>query len=263
MKCLFGSLSILAFIVFSLSCSSRVEERDENTFSVARELSWYTINLHGKSHEITAFCEDLIDAIADIEGIKLEKVLISSGRSFQTLNKGEYNSILTISSKDDVIEDQYFFSDLFLNLGPVLVVRDDSKYRFLDDFHERLLGVWEGTTYAQKLEMNPSTVTRLYYDVSKAIDELIAGKIDGVALDLLAARRYAGGAYRERVKIVMPPLEKRGIRIVTGKNENDMKLIMHVNEGLKKLIGNGTYQRLLKKWKLDKEGVGVSEGIQK
>ena len=65
---------IKTFVMFLLvavtSCSSP-EPAAPKTYRVVRESSWYAVNLYGKEQNVTAFTDELLEAVAKKEGFTM------------------------------------------------------------------------------------------------------------------------------------------------------------------------------------------------
>ena len=144
-------------------------------------------------------------------------------------------------------EKVYDFSDLYLATGPTIVMRIDAKVDSLEELSGKEIAVIQGSDYGLILEKYSGVIQRSYLTTPAALNALSAGDIDGVIIDILTARAYCNDLFQGKLKIVFPPLNGDGLRLVTmhGKNEG---LIRRFDKGLKTLKDDGTYQKILDKW---------------
>jgi polar amino acid transport system substrate-binding protein len=165
------------------------------------------------------------------------------------LQKDKYEAILSSMPPYVFNTQQFDFSEIYLPLGPVLVVPIQSPIRSLDRLDGKEIGVISGSTGPLILEKSPGVLIRFYDSIPKALNDLIAGTIDGAIIDILSAVAYCRDLYQEELKIVTPPLDEEGLRLIT-KHGSTPTLIKGFNNGLAKMKSNGSYAKLLDKWEL-------------
>lgn len=158
--------------------------------------------------------------------------------------------MLTSMTPLPIYRDLYTFSEVYLYVGPVLIVSANSPVTALEQMEGKTIAVPSGAP-SQLLAVGvPMVVIREYPQISEALEDVAIGKVDGVLVDALQAYAYVRDLYHGVLRVATPPLTNDGLRLVVLRGKHQ-KLITAFNAGLKKLIENGTYNALQKKWGLD------------
>lgn len=237
----------LLFLVLCLaSCSSA---RDK-TYRIARDPTWYPLDMQGKEKYIFAFSDDLIMAIADKERLHIE-LQVATWESLEDGLRGKRcDAILSSMMPRGQNEALFSFSNPYLMLGPVLVVPFDSRATSLDDMEGKIVAVETGSQAVILASRYPNVIIRTYDAMTVGLEDVARGNVDGALLPVLIARAYARDLYQGVLKVATPPMGHLALRLVTLKDQ-DKKLIDWFDNGLKALIDDGTYDKLLQKWSLN------------
>lgn len=240
-------LGLLLLIILSACDSSSVF--GPKTYIIARDPTWYPMDFMGKGDNVLAFSDELLTQIAHIEDIEIEIGNATWEGVVFDLWKHEFDGILSTLDPTDANEAMYDFSNPYLYIGEVLVVRCNSDILSLKDMNNKIIGVRSNSLSLLTIEQFPGIVTRSYNNVAKAMEDLEYSRLDGVVLEILPAYTFVNSIYRDKLRVCTIPLTQQGLRLVTIKN-TDPSLIEHFNDGLKKLKENGSYDLLLRKWGL-------------
>lgn len=211
--------------------------------------SWYPLDFDMRTNNVTAFSTELLTQIGKVEKIPFVKVSVNWDTLMEGLKKEEYEAILTSMPPYIFNEKLFDFSDIYLPLGPVLVVPIGSMIHSLDNLSGKEIGVISGSSSQLILEGSSGVLIRSYDSIPKALNDIADGTLNGAMIDILSAVAYCNDLYQGKLKIVTPPLNDEGLRLVT-KHDTASDLIRGFNKGLKKLKKNGDYEALLKKWGL-------------
>ena len=217
--------------------------------TVAIDPSWYPLEFGERTNNINAFSTELLTEIGKIEKIPFVKLTVNWDTLLEGLKKGSYEAILTSMPPYIFNEKLFDFSDIYLPLGPVLVVPVASSIRSLQDLDGKEIAVIGGSSSAFLLEPIPGVLIRDYSSVPQALNSLASGSIDGALIDILSAVAYCNDLYQGQFKIVTPPLTDEGLRLVTLRG-GAPGLIVGFNAGLQRLKKSGSYDELLAKWGL-------------
>lgn len=217
---------------------------------VGVDASWYPLTLGERDNAITAFSTELLSEIGKIEKIPFVKVTVNWDVLMEGLQKDQYQAILTSMPPYIFNQKLFDYSDLYLPLGPVLVVNKQSNIDALSQLEGKEIGVVSGDTNSTLiLEKSQGVLIRYYDTIPSALNAVSTGTIDGAMVDVLSATAYCRDLYQDTLKIATPPLNEEGLRLVTKHNANP-KLIKSFNEGLERLKKNGAYAELMDKWGL-------------
>lgn len=211
--------------------------------------AWYPLNFMGREAAVGAFSDELLKEIGKIQKIQISKVSRNWDNLLPGLQEGKYGAILSSIQPYLFYEKLYDFSDLFLETGPVLVVRADSSLKNLNMLAGKEVSVQGGTPGAMLLEKTPGALIRYYDSIPRALTDLYEEVIDAAIVDVLAAQAYCNDLYQGKLKIATLPLTSEGLRLVVLHGKHP-ELLEDFNEGLKKLKSKGMYQKIAQKWGL-------------
>ena len=242
-----GGLLAVWLLIRACSGSGGVED---HVLLVAQDATWYPLDLRGKEQNMVVFTKALLEAIAKEEGFQVEIIQVASAGLYDGLDQGSFDAIFSSLTPNVITERRYVFSDLLYVLGPVLVIREGTDYKTLEDLRGKVIGIEAGTMQQFQLPSDPEFVIIPYPTVSIALDNLSKNAIDAVIMDVLRAYSYTHGFYEDRLKIASSPLLVKGIRIAARNEPKYHKFILKINSGLEKLIKNGTYEKLIRRFGL-------------
>lgn len=230
-------LLVLA-LVFLVGCE---KQPSLGKYSIGRDPSWFPLQLDQQFFpNITAFTTVLVQKISKVEEVPLTVIDLSWAQLFQSLEEEEVAGIFTSLPPTPITTDKYTFSDPFLWLGPVLVVKKGAPVTSLLDLEGKIVGVNQFSESVLIVQEYPSILIKLYENMPTALEDLVEGKIDGVLLETLEAHALIPNLYPDSLKIVTAPLNDKGLRLITLKGKNEA-LIRHFNAGLKKLRHSSNY----------------------
>lgn len=239
----------LSWLIFRAASAPAV--KSNTTYLVARDSTWYPIDLRGKEKSMVGFTDELIEAVGKLQNFKVITFEVGPNALFDGLNIGNYDAVFSSLTPSVINRAQYEFSEPFYLLGPVLIVRKSSKIRSFDDLTEgKILGLASGTLQQYNIA-EPKGVIIIPYDSSKtAMEKLDQNIIDGVLMDALSAYVLTGGFYSSSMIVITNPLTNKGLRLIASKTDRHKAFIEQFNAGLKELKENGGFQKLLSKWDL-------------
>lgn len=233
---------------FLSSCSNN--NSHTKTYRIAKDDSWYPLNLQGKEKNMSAFASELLLEIAKEEDFRFEAPPTTTDSLMLGLDDGEFDAILTSKLPDPYLQERYLFSDPFYRLGPVLVVAASSRIRNLAEVEGKIIGIMSGISLSSNAKPQLSALFIPYSNATMALDDLEKNKIDGIIMDAMMAYIYIKGPFKGRGKVITPTLNNAGLRLMTLNGSNAEKLVESFNDGLAKLKENGQYKALLNKWDL-------------
>lgn len=240
---------LLSFLFCSCSTNSK-DLSGTKTYRIARDPSWYPLVLQGLEAPILGFTDDLLNHIAKKEQFKIEYVSASWDALNQGLKQGRYDVIATSMPEVLANVENYSFSNIYLPLGPVLIVPQNTLNGDLESFKGREAGVLDGSiAEIQILEKIPTLSIHTYPNYPSLLQDLVNGNIDVALMPSLIASGYVRDLYFNELKIVGTPMTKEGLKVATLYEENEA-FIQKFNESLSALIEDGTYDQLQKKWQL-------------
>lgn len=238
------TLSVFITILFS-SC----QLVRPKVYTIGIDPSFYPAPLEGQADNVYGFTADLLQAIASIEKIKIEIIPLGSESTFSGLKLKKYDSIISSLDPVNIQNEWYSVSDLYLKIGPVLIVPYASNLSDLGQFNSKIVGCLTSSDGYYLLQKYPHIVIAPFMNPAFMMEALQFKDIDGAVLGLLAAKDYVHNLYPRILKIVGCPLTSEGLRLVTLKDQQKT-LMNHFNHGLMEAEKKGIYQNLRMKWDL-------------
>lgn len=247
-------IAILAAWLMIRSCSKGHVPRKQ-LYVIGRDSTWYPEDLMGKERNLQAFTNDLFNAVGQETKLRFAWLEAASSSLVDGLGSDLYDAILSSMQPNFLNQNKYLFSELIFQLGPVLIVRKDSTATSLADMQKKMIGIPNGFNFIfntiKKSGANAYNMFVIpYANMNKALESLDRNQMDGIIMDVLPAYAYIEGFYSDKLKVVTPPLNDEGLRLVTLKDQESQELINEFNQALETLKKNGTYDKLLSKWNL-------------
>jgi len=199
-----------------------------------------------KTQAFEGFDVDLAGAVAKRLGVKVRFVDAEWQGLLGGLRKGDFDVLVTCMSKSEARAENVNFSDVYYELNDVIVVRKGtSGIRSEADLKGKVVGVQLGSASEQivdkmkglkevrRFNYNPEAFLDLKH---RRIDALVVGYAYAVN-QIKADPSYAvAGPVGEKAEIVM--VLPKGADALTAK----------VNEALRTLRADGTYEELVARW---------------
>lgn len=231
------------------ACTGLPTAPRSHVYVIARDPTWYPLNLMGKEKTLVAFSNDLLLTIAKRRDVRIEVIDVSSNFLFQGLNDKNYGAVLSSLTPNPVNKQDYNFSEPFFFVGPVLIVPANSDIKSL----QATSGLVIGVRRSDSLVFDTTKYNAYYkpYDaITMAFNDLQHNRIDGIILPAIQANNYIDAFNKERFKIVTFPFDDQSVRIVARRTYLSDFLIEEFNAGLHEMIKDGTYRTLCDKWGL-------------
>lgn len=242
MKNLFLKLLFLSALCLA-ACGTSSKGKE---YHIGFDPSWYPLSLMGMESNVLAFSQELLLEISHLEHVNFVRINKNWDNLLLGLQQKKYDGMLSSMQPFLFTVNTYDFSDLYLLTGPVLVVPIDSNATSVSMMKGKEIGIIQGASSVLIAEQNPYLTIRTYESIPDALNDVLAGVIDGALIDGLPAMSYINNLYPD-LKVVTSPLTDAGLRLITLHQESN-ELINLFNRALKKLKENGRYEDLAKKW---------------
>lgn len=198
--------------------------------------------------QFEGFDVDLGKSLAKEMGVEAKFIDAEWQGLLAGLNKGDYDVLITCMSKSETRGQNVNFSNVYYELPDVIVVRkDDAAIQSKDDLKGKVVGVQVGSgseQVADSMEDQFKEIKRYNYN-PEAFTDLKFKRIDAV----LVGYAYVVQQMKtddSNYKIVGEPLAQAEIVIVLPKEAD--ALTGKVNEALKRIKENGTYDQVKNTW---------------
>lgn len=254
MKLRLGALWVvlLAVAVLAVACASEPATGSEGdkVYVVAMDASFPPMEFVDENKEIVGFDVDLLTAIAEEMDFQFEIKNTAWDGIFAGLESGDYDVIMSAVTILPYRQEEYDFTDPYINAGQAIVVRaDDTEILGPDDLSGRNVGAQIGTTGAFAIQDIEGAVLKEYDSADLALLDLVSGNIDAVVVDTPVAADYAllSSQFAGRLKIVGDAItnEEYGALVNKGENQEFLELF---NEGLARVQASGVYDEIYARW---------------
>ena len=243
----------IGMMVTGVSVQAGVEDK---TLIVGFDAEYPPYGYMDDDGEYTGFDLELAQAVCDLEGWELEKKPINWDSKDMELNSGSIDCIwngFTMNGR----EDDYTFSDPYVDNSQVIVVAEDSGIDKLTDLAGKTVGVQAASAALDLLQSEEEggqkeladTFGSLneFADYNTAFTELQAGALDALAIDIGVAK-YQLNSRGEGFKILDETLNTEQYAIGFKKGNDELCDI--VNADLQKLADDGTVAELAEKYEI-------------
>lgn len=243
-------MAIIIVAVGLVGCSSnQTASSGENVYKVGLDATYPPFeNLSGD--KVEGFDIDIIKAVAEEAGIKINIKNTGWDPLFNGLDNGTVDIGISAITITDKRKETYDFSDPYFEANQLIMVLGDSSVKTLKDLEGQKIGVQSATTgdfVVQDTFGKTYKGLKGYEDIPTAVDDLLLGRIQAVVADNVVLQEYALKLKDKDIKLIKDPsfeVENYGITVKKGNTE----LLTKLNDGLKKIKENGTYQQIYSKY---------------
>lgn len=189
----------------------------------------------------------LAQDIADELDVALEVSTMSFDNVLTSVTGGKADLALAGLSKTPEREEVVTFSDSYYENGRVLLVRSEDKnsLKALESFKGKKVAAQKGTLEEQLAkEQLPSAELVSLQAMGEAINELVAGKVDAVAIDEAVALGYVSQNNKLAISDAeLKTQETVGTAVAMQKDNKELQKV--VNKVIAKVKKDGSYAKYL------------------
>lgn len=200
--------------------------------------------------KIVGIDAEVAQVIADKLGLKLEIADVEFDSVIPGVQSGKYDMGMAGMTVTDERKQKVNFSDSYAKGVQVVIVKEGSDIKSIDDLEGKKIGAQQGTTgyiYASDTPENggygEENVTG-YASGALAVEALKGGKIDCVIIDNEPAKAYVEA--NEGLKILDSEFANEDYAICFSKKNADLQ--KKVNDALNELKADGTLQQIVDKY---------------
>lgn len=220
------------------------KESEENKLYVGTNPQFEPFE-YREANKIVGFDIDLINEIAKLIGINIEIVDMSFDGLLPALEAKKIDIIIAGMTETEERKKFVNFSDSYYDSKQsILVKADNNNIVSFDSFTGKKVGVVLGYTGDILVSELANVEVQKFNASSETILALKSDKVDAVVLDYEPAKNYA--AQNPELKLVETDsvIEQYSIAM----RKEDTELLSKINEALKTIKENGTYDSLIKKY---------------
>lgn len=189
---------------------------------------------------------DLINAIADAEGLKLDMAGLPFDGIIPALQAGTVDltiSTMTITPERSQAVD---FSRPYFKSGQAIAVQEsNSDITSYDNLKGKKIAVQIGTVGAEKADAAGASDVRTFDNTPLALQELSNGNVDAVIADSPVILYAIKSGSAPGIKVAGQLLTEEYYGIAAPKGSANLEKI---NAGLNTIIENGKYKEIYQKW---------------
>lgn len=243
-----GALKTMACAT-ALACMSVSFAGNAETLRVGTEATYAPFEFAAEDGSLTGFDVELIRAVGKEMGFDVEVINMPFDGLIPAIMTSQIDAIIAAMSITEERAKRVAFSDPYYTSGlSVLILESNaSKYQKVNDIKGQSLCAQIGSTGAFTAEKLSPGKVKAFNTEPEAFMELKAKGCEGVVNDrpinlYFLAQSNASEGVTEINEILTA--EKYGIAV----NKKNTELLSKLNEGLKKVRENGTYDKIYQKW---------------
>lgn len=201
--------------------------------------------------QIVGIEADNAKAVGGIVGQELTLVNMPFNKLIPALLAGEIDVIMSALSVTPERSQQVLFTDAFMEVGQMAIIRTDKAAQFAQPrsvYREGVrIGVEPGTTGAAFVESYlPDAQVKTFTDSSAAFAALRSDAIDAYIHDAPTSWELARSTQFNDLISLYKPLTHE--KLAWAVRKDDERLAAMLNDALKTMKGNGTLRYILNRW---------------
>lgn len=243
---------VVALIALLAMCSLvGCGEKEGETYIAATEPTYAPFDTTDEDGNIVGFDMDLLDAIAEDQGFKVEYQSFEFDALVPTIQSGNADIIAAAMNVTPDRAEKVAFSDKYFDSGKVILVKKDNTTikSDADLTADMKVAAQMGTTegdYVQELAADGKIKEAVVLNqTTQCILQLQNGDVDAVIIDAPVAVYYQN-KYSDTIKQVESLIDPAPMAFAVA--QDNTELLDKINAGLKNVVDNGTYDELYKKW---------------
>jgi len=247
---------LLALVMTGVYANGNTEQAntEDKVVHIASNCEWPPLEFVDAEGNVVGFEIDLLKALEDVTGYTFEVKNVAWDGIFAGMANGAYDGVASGVSVTDERKNVMDFSSTILNVTQSIISPKSTANpaTSAEGLSGKKVGVLIGSTGDLYLQDSGIDVDiKAYDDVASSIEDLINGNLDYAVTDSIVASEYVlqNENYQAKLEItgqagdVAEP-------IAFAFSKGDSFHVNLVNEGLKTLEENGTFDTLKSKWKL-------------
>ncbi|MBQ4156173.1 MAG: transporter substrate-binding domain-containing protein [Clostridia bacterium] len=236
------ALAVVMMVSCFVACGAKDEEAEVLVMATNAEFPPYEYH---EGDKIVGIDAEIAALIADKLGMELKIEDVAFDSIIPGVQAGKYAmGMAGLTVTEDRLKDVNF-SDTYAQGVQVVIVKEGSDIKTIDDVKGKKIGVQTSTTgdiYATG-DYGEENITR-YDNGAVAVQALASGKVDCVIIDNEPAKSYVASV--EGLKILETEYVTEDYAICFNKEDTELK--DKVNAALKELIADGSVQKIIDKY---------------
>ena len=252
MKKLFTVLALVLFILTPVFANGAEEKAEEKVYTVAANCEWPPFEFVDENGNIVGFEMDLVKAIGEAMGVKIEIQNVAWDGIFAGLQTGMYDAVASGVTVTELRKESMDFTTPFVTLDQAILVKADGpEYKNEKDLAGKKVGVQNGTTGHFAVQDAGIKDIKNFDNIPEAVLDLANGNIDAVVCDSLVANDYVltNDQFKGALKVSghLENTEVEDIAMCTTKGNPFLQIL---EEGYQKCLADGTVDALKAKYNI-------------
>ena len=228
------------------SYSGAVREKKEKVLRVGSDLNYppFEYKADGK---VTGFDMELIAAVADRMGAKLEVEDITFGDLISAVKDNKVDAVISGMEGTDARAKDLTFCDPYIEKAGYSILKNaaDNSINGWEDLAGKVVGTQAGTRHTELSVDFGAERVQAFDEKENVIRALKDGRVEAAVLDTPVAAYYAK---QDSALAVAgdPKFSAHGLVIAVKKGNTELQ--KEINGALKSLRDDGTYDKLYKNW---------------
>lgn len=221
----------------------------ERTVLVATDSTWPPMEFYNRRRELVGFDIDLVREIGLRAGFRPQFVSVPWDGIFAGLAAGQYDMIASSVTLLEERRRSMLFTQPYLNAAQYLVVpAEQTGVQTLNDLVGGEVGAQIGTTGSRLIDTTEGVTLRSYDDLGHAVEDLAAGRLDGIVADVAIVEHYilANPRYRSILRRIDRPYAVEPYALAIRRDLPELH--NQVSRMLEELRRDGTLHRLRDFW---------------
>lgn len=220
----------------------------KSSYKIASDSSFAPFVFKGDNNQYTGIDMELIKAIAEDQGFKIEISNPGFDAALNAVQSGQADGMIAGMSVTDARKETFDFSEPYYTANTILAVKDNSQIQSYEDLKGQTVGVKNGTASQTFLDNNRSKYgykVKTFSDASSMYDSLNTGAVAAVMDDEPVVKYSISQGQKLKTPIEGTPIGDTAFAVKKGSNP---ELIEMFNNGLANIKANGKYQEILDKY---------------
>lgn len=195
---------------------------------------------------LTGFDVEIIQAIAELEGLNVNLIPGSWSEALETLDNGKSDIVISAVTLNPERGEKYLASKTYVSTPNAVVVLNDSSIKTIDDLKDKVLGIEQGSSILKDKDKYPTTEFREFQTSYTALTAAARKEIDAAAGQKLHMQYLLTNNPSVQMRFVDLPSAYPDKVIMVKKGNTE--LVNKINSGLDKIKENGKYATIYQKW---------------
>ncbi|MBQ6845552.1 MAG: basic amino acid ABC transporter substrate-binding protein [Oscillospiraceae bacterium] len=246
MKKLLALALALCMMLALVGCGSD----EENKLVMGTNAAFPPYEFMDDNNQFAGIDVEIAKAIAEKLDMELEIKDMAFDSLIPAVSTGNVDVVLAGMTVTDERKESVNFSDSYATGIQVVIVKNDSPIKTIDDLTGKKIGVQSGTTgdfYCSDTPENGGfgeEAVKRFDNGALAVQALLNGQVDCVVIDNEPAKAYV--AANEGLKILETEFAKEDYAIAISKDNTE--LLEKVNKALAELKAEGKIDEIIKKY---------------